>query len=312
MPGLPRVSIIILNWNSYEVTRDCLLSMRTLNYLNRDITLVDNGSVDGSGERLAGEFPEVRLIKNQENLGFAGGNNVAIRDALSRGADYLLLLNNDTIVQPDFLCELVRAGESDPKIGLLNPKIYYFDPPDRIWYAGGINKPGRVFPVHIGLRERDNGEYNQAKEVSFITGCALLIKAEVVRKIGLMDETFFLSFEDADWCVRARQAGFRGFYVPSSVIWHRDAFDTERNFGSKRGFFIMRNSVVFARKHAKIKDWPRFVLSVGKYLIVRTVIDLYKGDSKRVASLYRGIWSGSWARIPADNPDLKPFPETRT
>ena len=296
----PRVSIIILNWNSYQVTRDCLASLEKIDFLNREVVLVDNGSRDGSADRLEKEFPWVRFIRNDRNLGFTGGNNVGLRDALLRAPDYLLLLNNDTVVAPNFLSELVRVAESDPLIGLVNPKIYYFDPPDRIWYAGGIRKPWRVFPIHLGLRQRDDGSYDLTREVSFITGCALLIKATVVRKIGLLDDLYFLSFEDADWSMRASRAGFKQFFVPSSVIWHKDSYDTNRNLGvAGKNFYTMRNTLLFARKYLQNRYWPLFMMSVGKYVLQRTVADLLHRDLKRVGALYRGLWSGFSTRIPA-------------
>lgn len=299
-PVCPTVSIIILNWNSYEVTRDCLASLEKIDFPNREVVLVDNGSHDGSPDRLQKEFPWVRLIRNERNLGFTGGNNVGIRDALERRPNYLLLLNNDTVVAPNFLSELVRVAESDAQIGLLNPKIYYFDPPDRIWYAGGIRRPWRVFPIHLGLRQRDDGSYNLTREVSFITGCALLIKTAVVRKIGLLDDMFFLSFEDADWSMRASREGFKQFYVPASVIWHKDSYDTNKNLGhAGKNFYTMRNTILFARKYLEGRYWPLFMMSVAKYVLQRTVADLFQGDVKRVSALYRGLWSGYSTRIPA-------------
>lgn len=305
----PKVSIIMLNWNSYPVTRDCLLSLRKMSYPNFEVILVDNGSHDSSPEELSRDFPEVEMIRNPRNLGFAAGNNVGIRKALGRGTDYLLLLNNDTVVAPNFLCELVRVAESDPSIGMLNPKIYFFEPADRIWYAGGVCRPWRVFPIHLGLRKRDDGSYNQTREVSFTTGCALLIKAELVRKIGLLDEAFFLSFEDADWSMRASRAGFKQFYVPSSVIWHKDSYDTTRNLGhAGKNFHTMRNSILFARKYLDTRYWPLFVLSVGKYVLHRTLADLARGEVRRVAALYRGVWNGFRIRI---TPAPGGLPETR-
>jgi GT2 family glycosyltransferase len=297
--GSAKVSIITLTWNSYEVTRDCLLSLRNLEYPCFEVMVVDNGSNDGSSERLASEFPDVRLIRNQTNLGFSGGNNVAIRDALLRDSDYLLLLNNDTLVDPGFLSALIRVAETDDRIGLLNPKIYYLEPPNTIWYAGGIRKPWRVFPKHLGLHKLDDGRYDTTREVTFITGCALLIKTNVVRQIGLLDEIFFLGFEDADWSVRAFQAGFKGVYVPAAVIWHRDAYVTGKNLGwAGRDFYTMRNTILFARKHLQLIYWRPFILSVAGYLIYRTIAGLFKADVKRVQALYRGIWSGCSTPIP--------------
>src|ERR1041385_1636497 len=133
----PRVSIVILNWNSDQVTLDCLLSLQKIDYPNFEMVVVDNGSVDGSPAKLLEKVPEIRLIQNPTNLGFAGGCNVGMRDALHRGTDYILLLNNDTIVAPDFLSQLVRIAESDEKIGAASPKVLFFDHPDRLNYAGG-------------------------------------------------------------------------------------------------------------------------------------------------------------------------------
>ena len=287
------MSIIVLNWNSYEVTRDCLRSLENLDFPNPELVLVDNGSVDSSANRLAQEFPHARIIGNEKNLGFTGGNNVAIRNVLERGTDYLLLLNNDTIVAPNFLSELVQMAESNPEIGFLNPKILYHEPADRIWYAGGRYKPGWSFAEHIGVRERDNGKYNETREVSFVTGCALLVKAEVVRRIGLLDENFFFGFEDLDWCVRARRAGFKAFYVPSAVVWHRDGYVTKKNLGKPvKDFYHARNSVLLARKHLQRRHWPLYALSMAKYLAYRTAGYIVRVEPKRVKALYAGLWSG--------------------
>jgi GT2 family glycosyltransferase len=289
----PRVSIIILNWNSYEVTRDCLLSLQKVGYPNYEVVLVDNGSVDGSPDKLAQEFPSVRLVRNATNLGFAGGNNVAIRDILARGSDYLLLLNNDTIVAPNFLEELLHAAESKPEIGLLNPKILYYDPADRIWYAGGSYKMGWSFARHCGVNRIDNGKYNQTREVSFVTGCALLAKAEVVRRVGLLDEMFFFGFEDLDWCVRAKKKGFSALYVPSAVIWHREGYVTKKNLGKPvKDFYYVKNSVILARKHLEARHWPLYALSLMRYLAYRTAGYAVRREPQRIRALYRGLWSG--------------------
>lgn len=300
--GLPRVSIIILNWNSYEVTRDCLASLNELAYASHEIVLVDNGSVDGSADKLAAQFPGVRLIRNRENLGFAGGNNVAIRDVMERGTDYLLLLNNDTIVPADFLGEMVRVAESSPEIGLVNPKILYFEPADRIWYAGGAYKLGWSFAHHFGADRVDTGKYNQLREVSFTTGCALLVKAEVVRKIGLLDESFFFGFEDLDWCIRARGAGYKAFYVPSSLVRHRAGYVTKKNLGKPaKDFQYVKNSVILARKHLRPRHWPLYALSLMRFLGYRTAGYLVRGEPQRVKALYQGLWNGSRSTVVRNN-----------
>jgi GT2 family glycosyltransferase len=291
--SLPKVSILMLTWKSYEMTRDCLLSLRKLDYPHFEIVLVDNGSGDGSPERLASEFPEVRLLKNATNLGFPAGNNVAIRDALERNPDYLLLLNNDTLVAPDFLSKMVAVAESDEKIGLVNPKILYFEPSDRIWFAGGFYKPGQSFGVVRGVNRKDVGKFNETTEISFVTGCAFLIKVEVVHRIGLLDEIFFLGFEDMDWSVRAIQAGYKAYYVGSSVIWHKASYDTKKNLGKPvKDFYSTRNSLLFARKHVPAKYWPLFLFSLGRYVAFRSAGYLLRAEPKRISALYRGLWDG--------------------
>lgn len=289
----PKVSIIILNWNSYEVTRDCLLSLRKLNYSNREIVLVDNGSVDRSGERLAREFPEVRLIRNQENLGFTGGNNAGMRFALSLGSEYFLLLNNDTLAAPDFLTKLIEIAEPDPTIGMLSPKIYFDQPRDRIWFAGGAYNRGSSFPQCFGMGRQDHKRYDCSRDISFVSGCAFLIKIAVVAQIGLLDDTFFLGFEDLDWSIRVSNAGYRGRYVPDAVIWHKEGYDTKRNLGKAvKDFYYARNSILLARKYCCRQDWFRFVPSFGKYLLYRSAAYLIRGEGSRVKALVRGVRSG--------------------
>lgn len=306
----PRVSIIILNWNSFEVTLDCLVSLRKMDYRNFEVVLVDNGSVDSSADKLAESAPEVRLIRNPVNLGFTGGNNVGIRNALERNPDYLLLLNNDTIVAPDFLTQLVQVAESDPKIGVLNPKIYYFEPSNRLWCAGGAHKPWWSSARMIGCNRIDDGSYGRQMEVSFVTGCALLIRAEIVRQIGLLDEMYFLGWEDVDWTVRVMNAGYKAYYVPQSKIWHRESYDTKKNGGKKlRDYYGVRNSILFARKHMPSWwGWPLYWMSMAKRMAYLTGGYLLIGDPARIVAIYKGVWSGCSTKITAHTPAMTPAP----
>lgn len=294
----PRVTIVILNWNSFDVTLDCLLSLRKIDYCNFEILLVDNGSVDSSAQQLAERAPEVRLIRNSRNLGFAGGCNVGMRDAIRRGAEYVLLLNNDTVVAPDFLTQLIRVAESDLTIGLLSPKIYFFDRPDRFNYAGGVHKPWRLFPKVIGLRQKDIGQFDQVRQVSFLSGCAMLIKSAVIRQIGLFEEVYFHFYEDIEWSLRAVQAGIKGVYVPLSVIWHKEHYVTNKN--QSNGFiefYLARNNIIFARKHLPVKDWFFKMPFFGAWMIYRTLVFSSSRDWQKLKSLYKGFWAGCVARL---------------
>jgi GT2 family glycosyltransferase len=298
----PRVSIVILNWNSYEVTLDCLLSLRKMDYRNFEVVLVDNGSVDDSPVKLLQGAPEIRLIRNETNLGFAGGCNVGMRDALRRGTDYVLLLNNDTVVAHDFLSQLVRVAGSDAKIGAVSPKILFFDHPDRLNYAGGEHKRWRLFPKMIGLRHLDDGRYDKIREVSFLTGCALLIKAEAVRRIGVLEEVYFHFYEDIEWSLRASKAGYKEMYVPTAVIWHKEHYVTNKNQGNGFiEFYLARANMIFARKHVPLDLWPFKMPFFGAWMIYRTLVFASRRDWQKVLSLYKGFWAGCVMRLPEED-----------
>jgi len=223
----PKVTIIVLNWNGKDDTLECLKSLKDLSYPNYEVLVVDNGSSDDSVSAIHQAFPEITLIETGENLGFAEGNSVGIRNASD--ADYILLLNNDTIVDSDFLGQLVQVAESNDKIGIVGPKIYYYEPKDMIWCAGILIENGRAFgipipncsPMPIGCGEIDSGQYDEIKEVEAIVGCALMVKREVIEKIGLLNSDLFLIQEDVDWCLRAKRAGYSSVYAPGSKIWHK-------------------------------------------------------------------------------------------
>ena len=167
---------------------------------------LDNGSTDGSVPAIRDGFPMVTVLENGENLGYTGGNNVGLRYALAQGADYVLLLNNDTVLAPDFLRLLVEAAESDANVGIAGPTIYYYDRPALIWSAGGAIDERRGQTRMIGLDAPDEGQFGTLpREVDFVTGCALLVKRPTMERVGLLDERFFTYYEEGEWCVRARR-----------------------------------------------------------------------------------------------------------
>lgn len=245
---LKKVFIVILNWNGLGDTRECISSVRKNNYANSEILVIDNGSADNSVSSLKNEFPNIRIIENGRNLGFSGGNNIGINYCLKQGADYVLLLNNDTTVENAFLSELVKAGELDEKNGLLESKICYYDEPKRIWFAGGKINWLKTRGTHIGLNELDNGQYDNAREVDYLTGCCLLIKRSVFEKIGKLSEDYFLYYEDTDFCLRARKAGFKCIYVPKSKIYHKVSRSTKP--GSPNYiYYHTRNGLMLAKRN---------------------------------------------------------------
>lgn len=298
----PRVSIILVNWNSYQVTLECLLSLRKIDYRNFEVIVVDNGSVDSSADQLLASAPEIRLIKTGANLGFAGGNNAGMRNALARGADYVLLLNNDTVVAQDFLTQMMRVAESDPAIGALSPKIFFFDRPDRLNYGGGEHRLFRLFPKVLGLRQKDDGRFGAVREVTFLTGCALLIKANVLRQVGVLEEVYFHFYEDIEWSLRLVKAGHKGVFVPQAVVWHKEHYVTDRNQSTGFiEFYLARNNVIFARKHVPWRMWPFKMPFFAAWMVYRTLFFARTLDWRKIASLYKGLWAGCVARIPLED-----------
>ncbi len=265
----PQVAVVILNWNGGQETLDCLASLRRVDYPRFEVIVVDNGSTDGSADAIRRDFPEATLIEMGGNLGFTGGNNVGIRYALAYGADYVLLLNNDTEVASDFLTHLVEVMEATPKVGIAGPLIYYYDRPEIIWSAGGTIDPRRGQTRMIGLGERDRGQYGPApRQVDFVTGCALLVRRPVLEQAGLLDERFFAYYEEAEWCVRVRRAGYRVVNVPGAKVWHK--ISPERRAASPIvHYYMTRNRLLFLRC-AQLGVGAWLYTLIGEYL--RTLV----------------------------------------
>ena len=223
----PMVCIIVLNWNGLADTQECLRSLRKLTYPSHQVILVDNASAGDDVLHLEREFGDsICLIRNEKNYGFAGGNNIGIRYALDHSSpDYVFLLNNDTVVAPDLLDELVKAAENDPEAGVLGPKVYYFDfdgRKDVIWTAGGQIRWWHPWFYHaIGQGHDDLPKYQRLKAVRWISGAAIIIKRQVLEQTSLLNADYFFGGEDVEYCLKARTHGFKSIYVPTARVWHK-------------------------------------------------------------------------------------------
>jgi len=247
---------VVLAWNGKPLTLECLDSLAAVRYENASVILVDNASADGTADAVRKAHGDrVAVIENEENLGFARGNNVGIRRALDEGADFVLLLNNDTVVDPALLDRLVEVIAGSDEIGIVGPKIYYASPPDRIWFAGGEVLLSRGLSRHIGIRERDTGRYDSIRDVDYVTGCALLARREVFEKIGYLDPVFAAYYEDTDFCMRARRAGFRVVYAPAGKVWHKISASTGGELGRAKISRKLRSSAIFFRRYAAWHHW---------------------------------------------------------
>jgi hypothetical protein len=265
---MTQVAIIILNWNKPDLSVDTVNSVLKINHknFNYQIFLIDNGSSDNSISVFQNKFDsevKVKIIRNESNLGFVGGNNNAIKQILKLDFDQFLLLNNDVVVDPNFLQQLVK---NSLKYSLLGPKIYFapgyeyhhdrYSKKERgnvIWFAGGKIDWNNVYGSHIGVDEVDQGQYDQINnKVDFLTGCCLLIKKEVFEKIGFLDELFFMYLEDADFCQRAKKNDFKIAYIPKSKIWHINS-GSSKTGGDLQNYFLTRNRLLFGFRYAKLK-----------------------------------------------------------
>lgn len=249
---MKKVTVVILNFQVKKETLACVKSVLETDYQNLQIIVVDNNSNDNLEEELK-KFDDVIFIQNKKNIGFTGGNNVGIKYALSHGADCVFVLNPDTEISPGCMTALVNASQSGD---ILGPKIYFADT-KKIWFAGGQFDVANVLGTHRGLNEEDNNQYNLIEDTDYVSGAAFFVKRQVFEKIGFFDERYFLYYEDADFCIRAKRAGFKVFYVPTALVFHKNARST--GLGSPlQDYFITRNRMLLASKFLPFRT--RFAL----------------------------------------------------
>lgn len=297
MRTYPKVAIIILNWNGKADTVECVESLGHIDYPNYEVLIVDNGSTDGSVELFKKMYPGHTIIENPINLGYAEGNNVGIRKAMDEKADYLLILNNDTVVDPKLITELVSVAESAQDIGFLGPTNYYYDYKGRkdvINFAGGTYSIWRGTTRNNGMNEIDRGQYDEVKESSYIPGSCVMVKREVIEHIGLINPDYFTYWEDTDWCIRALRSGYRSVYVPKAKIWHKiGVLNGKKNI--KAYFFYGRNIFMLVKQHADVPQLIAFLLYFFSFKIwfITAVSVLYHKDIKEAISYLSGVKEGT-------------------
>ncbi len=253
----PKVFIIILNYNGQEFLRKTLASVFQVDYPNFEIVLVDNNSKDGSLELVRRVFPKIVCIKNSENLGFSAGNNIGIEYALERSADYILLLNYDTIVEKDFLWPLVKMMEDDKKIGIASPIILKGES-SNVWFSGGKINWFKMKTEHKKDKLKENYFHSD-----YITGCAMIIRKEVFRKVGLLDEDYFLYWEDADFSVRVKRVGYKLAVCAGSRIRHLEKSQEKK---TNKIYWLVLSGLIFFKKNspAYLRPWIFFYVLLRK------------------------------------------------
>ncbi|UII25519.1 glycosyltransferase family 2 protein [Fulvivirga maritima] len=253
----PLISIIALNYNQLKVTCEFLESTKQLKYSNYEIIVVDNHSLENPEAHIKQHYPEVKVVRTEKNLGFSGGNNRGIK--IAKG-DYYFVVNNDTEVTPDLLDHLLAPFLEDDSIGIVCPKIKYYDQPDLIQYAGytkintftGRNKA-------IGLKEKDQGQHDTPGFTNYAHGAAMLVKKEVVEKVGMLPDEFFLYYEELDWSNRAVKAGFKVYYNPKGIIFHKESVSVGKESPLK-AYYHNRNRVLFMKRANNTAQFSIFML----------------------------------------------------
>ncbi len=345
----PKVSIIILNWNGWEDTLECIESVYNINYPNYEIICIDNGSTNESVKKIK-EYAEGKieiksnffkynydnkplklfeyrkdcfkvgtieenanfallpsnkkliLILNKKNYGFTGGNNIGIMYAIDfLNPDYILLLNNDTVVDKNFLNELVVTGEENKKIGFFGPKIYFYEHKGRndiIQYAGAKQSLWLFNPKHIGFLEKDKNIYDKLKKVDYAHGSCMLVRVEMIENIGLLDPDYFCYREENDWAIRGQKAGWGSMYVPTSKIWHKGGRSTG-TISPMVIFYITRNDFILLKKHGNKLQIIIFIIYflIYKFIFQSMAYVLYYRNVNAFLSLLSGFEEGIlWKR----------------
>ena len=338
--SMPKVSIIILNWNGWEDTIECLESLYRITYPNYDVIVADNGSEDKSVQKIreycegkinveskffkyssenkpikiieytregaeAGggrekeivDLPSNRkliIIKNEKNYGFAEGNNIGMRYALKAlNSDYVLLLNNDTVVEPNFLSELIHVIKADYTIGIAGPKFYYYNNPQQLEFIKAKIDLWRGRNICVGGGEIDYGQYDDIEETDIVRGACILIKRETLVKIGFLDSSFFSYFEETDLCLRAKRAGYQIIYCPKAKIWHKGSSTAGKVAGFVQ-YHLARNRFWFMKKHSTRKQYFLFLLYFfGFHLwFITGSLLIYHRDIKSILPFYKGTKDG--------------------
>ena len=302
-----RTVAIILNWNSGEMTAECIRSLLAMDSSDYEIVVVDNGSSDGSVEHLRRSFPEIPVLLQERNLGFAGGCNVGMRYALDKRAEFILLLNSDTVVGKNFVRGLVEQAQAHRKAGMVSPKIYFWDSPNRFWWAGGAYSLWSGLPKHIGRKEKDTWQFEVPRQIEWATGCAMLIRAAALKATGLFDSQLFGNGEDLDLSLRMKRAGYEIWYAPKARLWHKEGVDYRKIVGEHvRKFTGTRNLLWIMHKHARAVQWVSFLPNfLCRYVLFYVLLSFSRGDFRSAKAVLEGVWA--FLRMRA-HPAASPLP----
>jgi GT2 family glycosyltransferase len=283
----PLVSIISVNYKQAQVTYEMLVSLQGITYPNYEVIIVDNDSSTDELLPIVAQFSNVRLIRSRENLGFAGGNNLGIAAANGK---YALFLNNDTEVAPDFLEPLIDLFESTPDAGIASPKLLFYGTDNIIQYAGcsGIN-PWTGRSVTYGLMEKDEGQHDTSINTALVHGAAMMVPMQLIREIGLMPELYFLYYEELDWCEMIKRAGYSGYYVANSTVYHKESASVGQG-SVMRTYYMYRNRLLYIRRNLQgIQFWSGMLFFLFVAVPKQGLVFAARFKYSYINALWRGL-----------------------
>lgn len=297
-----RCAVIVLNFNGAHLLPACLDSLAKQTNADIETLVVDNASSDGSAALVAEKYPSVRFLALDKNYGFSGANNVALRDALARGFDFALLLNNDTFAAPDMVSEMISTMERDSAIAVVSPKIFFAHKPDMLWYAGGGFNFWTGGTRHRGWKQVDHGQFDHRLAITQATGCAMMVRCSAMREVGLLDEQFWAYAEDVDWSLRFSEHGYLLRFAPKAHLWHIDGATNvtllAKGSEERRQFLSTRHTVFLVRKHARWWQVPTYAVVFGvSHIAFYTALRLWRRDFRALWAIYRGLSQGLHTRL---------------
>lgn len=289
---LPHVVVLIVSFNGGSDLLECLDSVKRQRYANLRVIVVDNGSTDDSGDRVRRAHPDVEVLRIEPNEGLAPGFNAGIARAMEMDCRYVLLLNDDVVIARDFLEQAVAVAIVEPRAASVTGPVFYWDEPERLWYAGAeiLWWLGKTY--HIGRRVIWGPAFRSPRKLGYASGAAALYNVAALRAVGGWDERYFLVFEDSDWCVRARRAGWYHRYVPGPKAWHKVSASVGGEKAPLYLYFLFRNNIRFMRRHARLWHWPSFLAFFALESLVRYSITSLFGSTRgaREAAIWLGLW----------------------
>lgn len=297
---------VVLAFNQYDYTRECLRALRALDPAADHVLLVDSGSSDGTPARARAEFPEIEVLALGENRWFAGGVNAGFERALAGGAASVLLLNNDLVLERESLGVLRASLEADASRGAVSPKLFYFEPPDRIWFAGGIVTQGFGLIRHRGVNRKDDAFRDRALSIDYVSGAAVLISREALERVGLLDTDYVIYVEDVDWSARARKEGFTLWYEPAARGWHHVSVTSGGGLTPLKAYFRLRSGALYLSRHEPAATRPLAWFAYGAWTAWLLVQSAWRRDFESAGALLLGFADFTRVLMGGRAPDRRP------